>query len=312
LVWLVSADSASAEVLRVPLDYLTIRSALAVAQAGDTVLVSEGTHGWGSASQHVRAGVTVLAAGDRENTFWRITGGLHLDDGPGTLPTVIEGFHLQMASSEASGVISWYRHATIRNNLIGDISPGGGANQAAIFCNPCALIERNWVSTQALITIAIESGVVTVRNNLLAKCPYDPAWAIDIAGASADSVFLVGNTFGYGHGRILVSNQPWGNPHVEAVNNLFDGGGLSGCIQCRGTASTANIHVRYNLFAPSQDGCSGVMDCPSGVEIGPGNIFGEFSQFCLTDCLDHRLQPTSPAVGAGEVRREHGRLRGGV
>ena len=66
----VATSSVTAETRRVPLDHKSIQSAIDVANAGDTVLVSAGTYREGLS---LRAGVIVKSGGTtrRESSVWR-------------------------------------------------------------------------------------------------------------------------------------------------------------------------------------------------------------------------------------------------
>jgi hypothetical protein len=239
---------AIADVLDVPGDYATISEAVAIAQLSDTVLVQEGVYEEGFT---IPEGVTVLAAGDREQT-WIVpdTDENRLIFGAGTTAAVLEGFSVWIDTEQVGGTDIWVRNpaGVIRDNDLHNAYTGG-EHGTTLKLPHGGVVEHNRFFSGTFRGIWIMGGASIVRNNeFFPACFASPTSAIYVAETDwgePDTVRTVevrNNTFGYWNALVVYGGAD--GPYVDLVNNIF--------YECAmGCASPGEqiLNVHHNLFS---------------------------------------------------------------
>jgi hypothetical protein len=299
-VWTVAlalkADGVAAATIHVPGDYATITEAVAIAHPADTVLVQEGVYEEGFT---IPEGVSVLAAGDREQT-WIVpgTGENRLIFGQGTIESILEGFSIWMDTEQVGATDILVRNpaGVVRSNDLHDAYTYGEHGVTVRLLHG-GIVEHNRFFSGTFRGIWILGGTSIVRyNEFFPACYASPSSAIyveEIDWGEPDTVRTVevrNNTFGYWNALVVSAGAA--GPYIDLVNNIF--------YECAmGCASPGEqiLNVHHNLFY-----YSGIYDCEDeNVVMGPGNIWNEDPLFCdpWGEC-DLHVDAASPAVGAGE------------
>jgi hypothetical protein len=286
----------AAATLGVPGNFATISEALAIAQLGDTVLVQEDVYVEGFT---IPEGVTVLAAGDREQT-WIVPGtnDNRIIFGEGTIAAVLEGFSIWTDTEQVGATDILVRNpaGVLRGNDLHDAYVYGEYG-FAVKLPVGGIVEHNRFLGGTFEGIWIAGGSPIVRYNaFFPACYPSPFTAImveeaDWMGAEpVGTVEVRNNTFGSPNAVVVLAGSE--GPYVDLVNNIF--------YECAmGCASPGEqiLNVHHNLFY-----YSGIYDCEDeNVVMGPGNIWNEDPLFCdpWGEC-DLHVDAASPAVGAGE------------
>jgi len=295
MMTLIAANS-MAGTIHVPGDHALVREALAVAAPGDTVLLAGPHHG--SAVEEpfvVRPGITVLGDGNAEDITWSVAWGLEfpLNRCGANPPAVVENISLGLYTCVYEELVKmFYPGATIRNCIIYDDC----AFRTAIVIHDGGTIEGCTINAGLYTSVHVVGGDVAIKDNVFGGCSSAgaPDFALRIDLESAD-VVVRGNSF-LTYGQVDIWRYPGASGSATFVNNMFGLGTVyPGYIQCSGDVSSPiDLDVRYNLFASEE---FGLTNCPAS--LGEGNLVGVDPLICDPYC-DHRLQPDSPAIGAGE------------
>lgn len=193
---------ASAIIIEIPTDYLTIQEGLDIAQAGDTVHVNPGTYyenlNWPSVDS-----IKLISKGDTTNTILVSDIGIANVKFSSMFPysseTMISGFRLENlnTSSSNSGVaaisIGSYSNPTIENIYIYNYTFGGGCDM------------------HGLISISYNSSP-TIRN-----CKISKVSALDVGSVDGGAIYLRGNC------NPIISNVIIENFTVNASSSINGG-----------------------------------------------------------------------------------------
>jgi len=154
----------SAGTINVPADYETIAGALAAADAGDTVLVQEGDYDEGPLE--IRPGVTLLAAGRRDETVVELDGAVLFSAGQDSLPSLIKGFTLWLPDPVAipRAIDVWNPGSGIVSNAF--IDTESQATGAVIHAWAAVHIEDNVFSSARVWGIHLDRNVSTILRHL--------------------------------------------------------------------------------------------------------------------------------------------------
>jgi len=290
---LATPGALNAGILDVPAEYSEIADALANAVPGDTVLVQEG--GYIEGLLEIYPGVTLLAAGRREDSWIIMTDQLLMPAGDDSMEAILEGFTLWLPHPESVGTAIELDNpqSVVRDNHLLDYEYSLGGISLAV--NAGAHIEGNLVASGRWYGIRLTSDVQECRllYNTFAGCPQvSSSRPLDV-WCDACYVEVRNNTWAYYPGELLIQRGDPG-PVVNFVNNAFCIADIA-CSYPGG--GDLQVEFRHNFFGDVE------VDYDCEAVYGPGNIWGSgywWDEFCDAEFCDYRVKPDSPLADGSE------------
>lgn len=273
----IAANTSWAGIIRVPHDYASIEAALNAATSGDTVLVAPGNYV--AVLVVIPSGVTVLGDGEREDIWIWLYEGLDLEEGPDVVR--LERVSVRAyAFSRPDVMKAQNAQCEIVNNLFVDEYVWGD-NGSWIWGTGGGLIDGNHFECGRIETLFLQRGGpwIVTRNTFASACVLDAATGTTLSGGY-DSLVFRQNT-------VVDGSVGIGDVDLDLANNIFYNAGIACWPE-----QAAQIH--HNLFTiPLSQSCL----LNGG---GEGNLWETNPEFCDRQSCDYRLDPSSPAIGAGE------------
>lgn len=147
--------------------FLTIGKALAAADSGDSIYVSEGTY---NENVILKSNVKIVGSGAETTTILGL-GKNHVVEGLGVANVTVSGFTITGSGDSASGVyLDACRNVVLRSDSIRDNGNSTTSRGIDLQNASEALIEKNIITGNAESGIMISGqGVAIVRNNIIAN-----------------------------------------------------------------------------------------------------------------------------------------------
>jgi hypothetical protein len=243
-------------IISVPQDYSTISQAMEVAQAGDTILVSEGTY---NEKFSIKSGVNVIGSGAETTTI--------RGDGVGVVVYVNGSAELSGFSITNSGSDNWDAGIWV-NDADGVISKNiitGNNKGIVVYCfSPCInepRIINNMIYGNNSVGLFVHDGVVSIINNTIVDNL--AGIVVDRAGTTIINNNVTGNLFeglnGNSVSLTLNYNNFWNNG--QNYSGAVAGANDISIDPLYVSPSTNNYHINlYSSLIDRGTGIQGIAD----------------------------------------------------